>query len=299
MCRHAPPWVLGAACHAFYSRDADDCRVASRMRRFGPAQPEAPQPQPQAAGGRRLASSGAQEVAADATVSAVSGPATGAADDAASATAAGSSQHAAGGGADPDMQLLLFNMRAHEMAVQLLNLPIGKSPASSELEVREVIIGAYRLIKALSSGFKLMQMAMLPFQDKMIEHVEYNLTSADVTPTNCLISIMKDNPTAALQVREDVLRKFVRMAAEKHAPRFLRFLFNVTGPAGQPVIRAQALVIQLIRENTAACVLFNDAEGRIERRKLIEASDHVNNPRGKLVYHIELIRLIGRCADAD
>ena len=206
-------------------------------------------------------------------------------------------QRVADGGADPDMQLLLFNMKAHEIAVQLLGLPVGKRPASSELDVREVIIGAYRLIKALSSGFKLMQMAMLPFQDKMIEQVQYNLTSADITPTSCLISIMKDNPTAALQVREDVLRKFVRMASENRAPRFLRFLFNVTGPAGQPVLRAQALVIQLVRENAAACVLFNDAEGRKQRQELVQASDHVKNPRGLLAYHIELIRLIGRCAE--
>lgn len=87
------------------------------------------------------------------------------------------------------------------------------------------------------------------------------------------------------------------MAAEDKAPRFLRFLRNITGPEANPIKRTQFFVIQAIAENVDAQLLFNGDEGIHERGTLIAANDLELNPRGRLAYHVELIGLISRCTE--
>lgn len=87
----------------------------------------------------------------------------------------------------------------------------------------------------------------------------------------------------------------MRLASEFKAPRFLRFLRNITGPEKHPIARTQLLVIQAVGENPDVQLLFNDEDSRSERDALIAARDHEVNPRGKLNFHIEFIGLLARC----
>jgi len=42
-------------------------------------------------------------------------------------------------------------------------------------------------------------------------------------------------------------------------------------------------------------LLYADPGGRQERAKLLKAKDHEENPRGLIVYHTELLRLLAQC----
>ena len=198
---------------------------------------------------------------------------------------------------NPDLQLLLYNMGAHDIVLRFLNLPVAVLPVPDDFGKRQVLIAAYRMLKALCSGFKVTQLALVPHIDKITSQIELQLISHDITPTGCLISILKDNPSACMQISDDLIRRFIRMAAESHAPRFIRFLRNITGPEEQPILRTQFFVIQGISENIDAQVFFDGEEGIKERDELIAKNDHINNPRGKLAYHIELIGLVARCTE--
>ena len=59
-----------------------------------------------------------------------------------------------------------------------------------------------------------------------------------------LNAIMKDNPHVCLHINDDLVRRFIRMAAKERAPRFLRFLRNMTGPEKMPIIRNQMYAIK-------------------------------------------------------
>lgn len=203
----------------------------------------------------------------------------------------------AGGEPNPDMQLLLFNMNAHLAAQKLLRLPIASEVRSQEMPQREVILGAYRLLKALSSGFKVTQMALLPEIPHIVAHTNYNLVSYDITPTDGLIAVLKDNPLGCLQVGDDLIRNFVARAAASKAPRFLRFLYNITGSESAPIIRTQTLVMQALSDNPASQLTFRGDAGKAERMSLIESDDLKKNPRGKLAYHIEFVGLVARCTE--
>ena len=174
-------------------------------------------------------------------------------------------QHA-DGDPNPDFQLLLYNMNAHTIASKLLRLPINEVPNADELPVREVILGAYRLLKALCSGFKVSQNALLPMIPTIVTQTGYSLVANDITPTDCLVAILQDNPQGCLQIGDDLIRKFISLAASSKAPRFLRFLRNITGPERQPIIRSQTLVMQGIFDNPKAQLLFNGAEGKARAR---------------------------------
>ena len=56
------------------------------------------------------------------------------------------------------------------------------------------------------------------------------------------------------------------------------------------------MVLQALSEREAALLLFKTPEGRKERARMIEADEHLHRPRGRLVYHIELVGLLGACA---
>ena len=62
-------------------------------------------------------------------------------------------------------------------------------------------------------------------------------------------------------------------------------------PNGRPIGRNQSLVIQLLGEKDAALLLFNGAAGRRRRTELISAGE-MDNPRGTVVYHIEMLNLL-------
>ena len=75
------------------------------------------------------------------------------------------------------------------------------------------------------------------------------LVSHDISPTDCINAIFKDNVGAASQVSEDVVRQFVRIAGSEKAPRYIRFLKTILGPPDNPIKRSQILVMQHISQN--------------------------------------------------
>ena len=104
-------------------------------------------------------------------------------------------------GVNADMQLLLFNLGAHVMALKLLELPFTREHVKpQEIELRAVLRAAYRLLKALCSNFSLIQMSLFPHLHKFVEHAEAKLVSHDISPTDCINAIFKDNGGAAAQV---------------------------------------------------------------------------------------------------
>ena len=61
-------------------------------------------------------------------------------------------------GCNTDMQHLLYNLNAHKAALQLLCIPFNTTEVlPDELQTRAVLRAAYRLLKALCTGFSLMQ----------------------------------------------------------------------------------------------------------------------------------------------
>ena len=196
-----------------------------------------------------------------------------------------------------DMQLLLYNLDCHKIAARFLDLPVRTAAVPEESGVRQVLLSVYRLLKALCSGFKVTQLALAAEIPRIVAHVEHRLVAHDITPTGCLSAIIRDNSTVCLSISDDLIRRFVKLAAAEHAPRYLRFLRTVTGPGACPVERAQFFVIQSLSENVGAQLLFNSTEGMAHRAKLLADGDLAEHPRGEMAYHIELIGLIARCTE--
>ena len=84
-------------------------------------------------------------------------------------------QHADSGEPNPDMQLLLFNMDCHKHSLKLLNLPVKTTPTVDDARVREVLLAVYRLLKALSAGFKVTQQALVPEIPRISMQIELKL----------------------------------------------------------------------------------------------------------------------------
>jgi hypothetical protein len=187
--------------------------------------------------------------------------------------------------------------------MKLARLPVRRGDHLEELCIRETLLGAFRLISALcANGFRPTQFALLSSVDHIVQTIEYKLVAADVTPTECLIKILKGNPQGYAKISGDdttLIRKFTALAAESKAPRFLRFLGGLTGPNHSPILHTQTLILQSITENKNAQLLFAGEAGRKERAELIGADDLTNHPRGLLAYHIELMDLIARCTAGE
>lgn len=75
----------------------------------------------------------------------------------------------------------------------------------------------------------------------------------------------------------------------------MRFLRMVIAPRDKLIERNASLVLQLLTEQDDALLLYNH-HGIRERAELIKNNDAEENPRGKLVYHMELLQLLASCA---
>ena len=95
------------------------------------------------------------------------------------------------------------------------------------------------------------------------------------------------------------MRCFVELAAAQHAPCFIRFLRMLLTPEGSTIKRNQLLVLSCLNDKEAALLLYTDPSSRQRRDTLIKENDHVTNPRGKLMYHMELVGLLGDAGLGD
>ena len=144
----------------------------------------------------------------------------------------------------------------------------------------------------MASGFPQLQAELVPSIPTFVAHVQKKLVAYDISPTGTISATLRDNRAACGLVSPDTIRHFVRLAAQEHAPRFLRFLSLLCLPGGVPIKRNQALILQTLADNERALLLFSGVGGRTERAALIAATDHIENPRGRLAYHIELVGLL-------
>ena len=201
-------------------------------------------------------------------------------------------------GANKDMQTLLLNLGAHDVALQLLRLPIDKRAVlPRELPVRAVLRMAYRLLQAMALEFSLTQTELAAHLDVFVSHTEANLVSLDISPTDCIDTVCKDNRAACMKVSAETVRHFSALAAQHQAPRYLRFLRGIMNPMGKAISRNQDMVVSALTENSNALLLFLGPEGMLERQQLIDANSLATQPRGKLAYHTELISLLATAVE--
>lgn len=195
-------------------------------------------------------------------------------------------------GPNPDMQMLLCNLGAHKAALQLLKLPFTHGEVlAADLQVRAVLRAAYRLLKAMCSGFSLMQSELAAHLDLFVSHTEADLVSHDISPTGCINAVCQYNRNACMKMSAETINHFARLAGEDLAPRYLRFLRMITAPQGKAIKRNQDLVVTALAQCEEALLLYS-GPADAERAQLILDNDHLTNPRGKLVYHMELIGLL-------
>ena len=136
------------------------------------------------------------------------------------------------------------------MALQILRLPFTRERlVLEEMELRAVLIAAYRLLRALCADFPLMQMELCRHLPLFLSHCDAKLISRDMSPADCLSAIFKNNLAACSQVNEEVVRHIVRITGAERGPRFLRLLKTLLGPGDNPLPRVQALVMLCISQN--------------------------------------------------
>ena len=204
-------------------------------------------------------------------------------------------------GPNHDRQLLLSKLGASKVAMQLLQLPFDMTQVRpAERKIRAMVCAAYRLLRAMCNEFSLLQTELAQHLDLFCTHTEAALVEDDISPTQCIIAVCEGNREACTQVTPSMVRHFAELSGQLHRPRYLRFLRTIMAPGGNTVIsRNQNLVVSALMGVSEALVLFNDDVGRAERQVLIESGVMESDPRGKLVYHVELVSLLASVASSD
>ena len=135
--------------------------------------------------------------------------------------------------------------------------------------LRLCIQTAYRLLRAMCVGLPPVQMEVVKHMDVFVQHAGAKLSAHDVSPSGLISAIHHGNRSACEQATEELINYFVDLAAAEHAPRYLRFLRMLVMPEGRThaaVSRNQSLVMQALRANKNALLLFNDGDGLRERK---------------------------------
>ena len=213
-------------------------------------------------------------------------------------------QRTSTGSALPDMQLLLLNLRAHEVCLTLLRMEFKEEEVvPSQVPLRTAVQAAYRLLRAMTLGLAPVQMEVGQSLPLFVRHAAARLKAHDVSPTGLISAIHRGNRSVCEQASEELITHFVAFAANEHMPRFLRFLRMLACPEGRkepPVARNQSLIMQALRSNDAALLLlWNDPDHIRERKELIEADRALEKGQEgdpTLKYHSFLVALICDCA---
>jgi hypothetical protein len=79
-------------------------------------------------------------------------------------------------------------------------------------------------------GFALTQNELAESIGVFVSHTEAQLVSHDISPTDAINAIVKDNRTACMKMSTDTAGHFAKLAAESHSPRYLRFLAMISLP---------------------------------------------------------------------
>ena len=154
-----------------------------------------------------------------------------------------------------DMQQLLLNVQVHVPSLELLKLTFNHAMVDPEdLDTRAVLRSVYRLLKALVVLFPPGQSELSPRIPLFLEHSEAQLVAHDISPMGCVNAIFKDNYLACSSISLDTMRKAVKLAAQYHAPRFLRFLATLISPSGIKIQPNQTVILQCLVEESGAHV---------------------------------------------
>lgn len=207
-------------------------------------------------------------------------------------------------GPNHDTQLLLSRLGADQLALKVLCLPYDMyTVREREAPLRALLCAALRLLKAMCTGFPLVQAELAKHLMAFAKHTEARLYEADISPTECIITICNDNRDACTKVPSGMVRDFAQLAGRTKQPRFLRFLRTIMMPSGDGkgsvIQHNQDLVVSSLVDTRDALLLFNDEAGQAERTRLVEANDLEVNPRGRLMYHIELIGMLASMSKGD
>ena len=196
---------------------------------------------------------------------------------------------------DRDMQLMMLNIQGGALihhAIKLLDLPFDVKIRHEDLSTRAVVRAVYRLLKAFCASFPSGQSMLAPSLSKFLPHCEADLVSSDISPMGCINTIFKDNYSNCAGVTIEHINRVLQLCAETKAPRMIRFLSNLIEPMRKVIVSNQTLVARALSTKKSALQLYADADGLLERDHLIKQNDHVDHPRGELMYHIETIRLL-------
>lgn len=126
-----------------------------------------------------------------------------------------------------DAQLLLRNMEAHQLALKLVQLPVAKEPRAQELRSRAVIRAAYRplrspplphctpgswhdgdgtcvavagrLLRAMTTGFPLVQSELVAHVPVFLAHIDFKLAAYDISPTELISAVYEGNRATCAQ----------------------------------------------------------------------------------------------------
>lgn len=145
-----------------------------------------------------------------------------------------------------DVQLLLMNLGAHELALKLLSLPFDAHKVlPPEISVRRVLLAAYRLLTAMTTNCSRMQSALLPHVSRFVEHGGAKaLSDFDASPHALINAIFAGNRMVCTSIDETTVRSFVAAAmGPDYSPTALRSLGSIICPDGRfPIKRNQVPV---------------------------------------------------------
>ena len=212
------------------------------------------------------------------------------------------------GEAEPDIQLLLCNLRAHETCLRLLRMDFKHEEVlDAQVPLRVCMQAAYRLLRAMCVGLAPVQMEVNPHLHIFVTHAAAQLGAHDVSPTGLISAIHRGNRTVCEQATEELVTYFVSLAANERAPRYLRFLRMLATPEGRPTVvnpiaavqRNQTLIMQALRANENALVLCNEPDGIRQRAAMIAQDEQRTGSQTRdplLQYHFFMVGLLGDCA---
>lgn len=192
-------------------------------------------------------------------------------------------------------QQILRSLGVHNLANRLLRLPFSNK-LPQEQSRRDVFLKCYTFLKNFATKNSANQNLLLPFVPFYMTQMGAKLKAADTVS-----EIFRDNRQVCSQIEEDTIRHFAKIISDRgRFPRHIRFLQIIVRPEGRPLARNQNLVLAALLEKGPKCIiLYNDAEGKEERARLIREQDHLKNEEGDINYHIALIQLLKYLAEGE
>ncbi|XP_071158976.1 inositol 1,4,5-trisphosphate-gated calcium channel ITPR1-like isoform X6 [Mytilus edulis] len=201
-------------------------------------------------------------------------------------------------------QRLLRNMSAHQVVLELLQIPYE---TNDDIRMHEVMRYAHQFLQSFCLKnqqnqallHQNIELFMTPGELDSVEATYLCYFRSPLLEAETMTAIFQDNTVLCNDISEAVVQHFVHCIEThgRHVP-YIKFLQNIVKAENKYIKKCQDMVMaELVNVGEEVLLFYNDRSSFNVFTELMRSERHRTDAASPLIYHINLVQLLALCTE--